>query len=66
MAAFAVYEGNESMETTIRIWDISESEELITLHGHTQGIEDLSFSADGSIIASYGSDDTVRIWGMPR
>lgn len=35
-----------------------------TLHSHSAGISDLSFSSDSSFLASASDDRTVRVWAV--
>ena len=46
---------------TVRLWDANTGSQLRTLTGHTSGIASVSFSPDGSTIAS-GSGDRIGRW----
>jgi eukaryotic-like serine/threonine-protein kinase len=46
----------------IQVWDVSSGEKLLTLSGHEREIWSISYSLDGTRIASGGLDKTVRIW----
>ena len=52
------------------LFDAASGEMVATLSGHTGVVMDMEFSPDGSLIATSGSDATVRIWdgasGAPR
>ncbi|MEU2860826.1 WD40 repeat domain-containing protein [Streptomyces mirabilis] len=48
-----------SLDTTVRLWDIATSKTIATLHGHTQGVISVAFSADGCTLAT-GSEDKWR------
>jgi WD40 repeat protein len=39
-------------------WDACRS----VLEGHTSGVNAVVFSADGQLLASASSDETVRVW----
>ena len=47
---------------TIKIWDLSARALLKNLHGHTDEIWTLAFSACGRFLASGGKDMTARVW----
>lgn len=51
--------------TTINLWDTSDNERITTLDGHSDMIIDLFFTPDGSLLVTYGMDDTLRVWGIP-
>ena len=51
----------------IQIWDLATGQDVLTLRGHTDGIESLVFSPDGRRLASASMDRSIRIWdGTPR
>ena len=43
---------------------MSEKAELVIQNGHTSSLESLSFSPDGSLLASGSMDNTVKIWSV--
>ena len=56
-----------SSDDTVRLWKPNGSS-VATLSGHTDDVNDVSFSYDGKTLASVSSDSTVRLWtpnGIP-
>ncbi|KIJ61673.1 hypothetical protein HYDPIDRAFT_115456, partial [Hydnomerulius pinastri MD-312] len=49
---------------SIRIWDSQSGRMLLDLIGHTNTIRALSFSHNGTQLASGSSDHTIRIWNI--
>jgi WD40 repeat protein len=47
---------------TARIFDSASGNSLMTYRGHTSGVLSMSWSADGSRIASACREQTLQIW----
>ena len=43
-------------------WDRLCHSELVTLRGHTSGVKNVTYSPDGSRLASASYDQTVKVW----
>ena len=48
----------------IRLWDVVNGENIVTFQGHSSDIQDLTFSPDGTILASGSYDKTILLWDM--
>ena len=51
-----------SMDKMVRLWDLTNRDEWITLQKHTGWTNVLAFSADGEMLASGSTDKTVQLW----
>ena len=52
-----------SRDNTVRVWDAVSGECVLgPLEGHTDGVNSVSFSGDGSRIVSGSRDNTMRVW----
>src|SRR5262249_8638446 len=49
-------------DRTARVWDATTGRELAILKGHTDEVNDATFSIDGSQVITASDDDTVRLW----
>ena len=52
-----------SREQGIRLWDVDTQTMIVKLEGH-KGVTALTFSPDGQILLSGGSDDAIKLWDM--
>ena len=48
--------------TSVALWNIETGTQTNAMLGHTRVIRSVSFSADGSLLASGAQDGTVRLW----
>ena len=46
----------------IELWDLEKRRTVATLEGHSEAVWTVSFSPDGSILASGSGDETVKLW----
>ena len=51
-----------SMDKMVRLWDITNPNEWMTLQKHTGWINVLAFSPNGKMLASGSTDKTVQLW----
>ena len=63
LAAVATFE-RESAKVAIFLYDLNKETRFRALSGHTMDIYQLTFSDDGSLLASVAADATTRIWNM--
>ena len=54
----------EDMAFVIKVWDVKTGAELHTLTGHSNFVGRLTFSRDGKLLASGGSDSVIKIWDL--
>ncbi len=51
-----------SMDTTVRLWEVTGGREVHTLTGHTSRVRSTDFSPDGTHLVSGGDDGTIKLW----
>ncbi|MGE0883455.1 MAG: AAA-like domain-containing protein [Blastocatellales bacterium] len=53
-----------SDDNLIVIWDIASGKKIMTLKGHSSGIQSIAVSPDGHYLASASADKTAKIWDL--
>ena len=48
------------------LWDLMKDRELCRLVGHTAPIGGIAISLDREFIATYSTDHSIKIWGIPE
>ena len=51
-------------KVSIRLWEVASGENIATFWGHSSDVQHLTFSSDGTILASGGFDGTILLWDM--
>jgi WD40 repeat protein len=51
-----------SYDKTVRVWDTSSGQTLLTYKGHTAAVYSVAWSPDGKRLASASADQTVQVW----
>src|SRR6185503_17553452 len=53
---------SSSAEGTIKIWGLGANKQTQLLRGHTNAVQQIVFSPDGTQLASASIDRTARLW----
>ena len=48
----------------VLLFDITTGSEVGAIKGHGKGVTDVAFSRDGKLLASSGTDNTIKIWDL--
>ncbi len=48
----------------VRLWDVATGREIGAIKGHGRGVSKVAFSRDGKLLASGGTDNTIKIWDV--
>ncbi|MDE0637409.1 MAG: WD40 repeat domain-containing protein [Candidatus Poribacteria bacterium] len=49
---------------SVRLWNVANGENIATFRGHPTDVQCLTFSPDGTILASGGYDGTILFWDL--
>ncbi len=55
-------ETNKARDTTVQVWDAADGSYVFTYRGHTDSVEAVVWSPDGTRIASASLDKMVQVW----
>lgn len=53
-----------TIDTSVRIWDIASGQEIRTLKGHTNTVDSVKFTLDGTSLLSSSWDGTIKRWDV--
>ncbi|HKV35104.1 MAG TPA: caspase family protein [Pyrinomonadaceae bacterium] len=48
----------------VQIWDVASGREIGNLKGHGRAVGKVAFSRDGKLLATGGTDNTIKIWDV--
>ena len=51
-----------SRDSGVKLWDVTNGKELLSLKGHTSEVNVVRFSPTGGTILSAGADGTAILW----
>jgi WD40 repeat protein len=48
----------------VQFWDVTTGRQIAAIKGHSRGVNKVAFSRDGKMLASGGTDNTIKIWDV--
>jgi WD40 repeat protein/uncharacterized caspase-like protein len=48
----------------VQLWDVSTGQPVAAIKGHGRGVSKVAFSRDNKLLASGGTDNTIKIWDV--
>jgi len=51
-----------SEDRSVRIWNASRGDEMVSFEGHQRDVNSAAFSPDGSRIVTASEDGSIKIW----
>jgi uncharacterized caspase-like protein/WD40 repeat protein len=69
VSAFAAQKGKLFATSTtdglLTLWNFDTAEQIGQLKGHLDTVQKVIFSDDGRHLASFGADNTIKLWALP-
>ena len=53
-----------SVDRDIKLWDLDEKASILTLKGHSRGVNTLCLLDNGKTLVSAGTDHSLRVWNL--
>ena len=53
-----------SLDQTLKVWDLETGRALLTLEGHTAGVDGVAVTPDGKCAVSASVDKTLKVWDL--